>query len=101
MVSRYSSTSSTPLDVCIQPARSLNPWYTKNCPHVTAPYVSSPSSLTTCTSARKKNDVCGLMSSSAWWFAAFDGAIAIPFDPLGSEGGALLSGVAGVMDFLP
>jgi len=26
-----------PLDVCIQPARSLKPWSMKNCPQVSAP----------------------------------------------------------------
>src|SRR5688572_5792983 len=56
----------------------------KNCPHVSAPYAFSPSSLTICASALKKNDVCGLISSSALPAAVFDGAIAAPFDPRGS-----------------
>ena len=60
----------------------------KNCPQVAAPYAFSPSSLTICSSERKKNEVCGLMSRSAWPFAVFSGAIAKPFDPAGSRGSA-------------
>ena len=82
-----SSIASLLLDVCIQPAVALKPWYTKNCPHVTAPYAFSPESEVTCSSSRKKNDVCGLISSSAFPDALRDGAIAKPFDPDGARGG--------------
>jgi hypothetical protein len=40
----------------------------------------------TWTSERKKNEVCGLISSSAWPPVVFDGAMAMPFDPRGSGG---------------
>src|SRR3990172_2696485 len=85
---------STPLEVCIHPARWLNPWYTKNWPQVTAPYAFKPSSLATCTSARKKNDVWGLIHSSAWPEAVFEGAMAKPFDPAGSSA-ALVAATGG------
>ena len=35
-------------------------------------------------SLRKKNEVCGLISSSACLLVVFAGAMAMPFDPLGS-----------------
>ena len=56
----------------------------KNWPHVAAPYAFSPSSLVICSSDLKKKDVWGLISSSAWCELVFDGAMAAPFDPVGS-----------------
>ena len=60
----------------------------KNCPHVLAPYAFSPSSLVICSSERKKNEVCGLMSIIALWEAVFFGPTAKPLEPVGSSGGA-------------
>ena len=47
-------------------------------------------SLTICSSERKKNEVWGLMSSRAWWPVVFEGAMAMPFEPVGSGGIAVV-----------
>jgi hypothetical protein len=44
----------------------------------------SPSSLVIWSSARKKNEVCGLIRKSARPLTVFAGAIAKPFEPDGS-----------------
>src|ERR1051326_6586035 len=59
----------------------------KNCPHVTAPYASSPSSLTICSSERKENEGCGLIHRRASCVGVFLGAIAMPLEPPSSAWG--------------
>ena len=74
---------STLLDVCIQPQSLVETLVDEELTPGDGAVGVQAFVARACASARKKNDVCGLIQSRACPLALLDGAMAMPFDPSG------------------